>query len=99
MISQELKRYALDFARPLFTDVINSDGFAALNKDLTTQLMRELVAKRRLVVASSSSCESSDDDSESRYERRRVRSRSDFRRSNSPHSSDSDSSGSHSDAE
>lgn len=59
---KELKRYALDFARPLFSDVIHSEGFAAMNKRLTTQLMRELVAKRRLVMTSSSSSESDEEE-------------------------------------
>ena len=102
-MAQELKLYALDFARPVFTDVINSEGFAALNKDLTTQLMRELVLKRRLIVASNSSSDSDEEERKSDSDGNHSDSNSSRSRLNSPHfnpsSSDSDSNSSHYDTE
>ena len=61
---QELKRYDLDFARPLLEHVFDSEGFAALDKRLTDQFVRELHAKRRLVETNSSSSDDDQDESQ-----------------------------------
>ena len=54
MVFQHLKHYVLDFARPRFMKVANSDSFASLANDLKTQLTRELVCKRKLVKCDTS---------------------------------------------
>ena len=101
-VLQELKRHALVFAKPLFTSVINSEGFAALNKRLTTQLVRELVGKRRLMDSSSSS-EGEEVQTETQSKKCRLGPSSWLSRTTSQHSetssSDSDSSSSESDCE
>ena len=47
-----MKQFVLDFAALRFTDVVNSEGFAGLDNDLKTQLIRELAVDRTLVVTS-----------------------------------------------
>ena len=45
---QGLKGYVLDFAKLRFRDIAYTEGFASLDKKLTTQLIRELIVNRKL---------------------------------------------------
>ena len=59
---QELKRHTLEFSRHHCSEVLNSEGFAALDKRLITQLMRELHVKCVLIPAESSSSSESEEE-------------------------------------
>ena len=51
---QGLKRYVLDFAKLRFRDIAYTEGFASLDKKLTTQLIRELIVNRKLAESNDS---------------------------------------------